>query len=129
MFKAPEKYRVKTGKMKSSEALGNNGVFIVPLPKKLMKSQVFLQVIASDGHGWEHCSVVPIYKSGKPIGRVPLWEEMDMVKNLFWSDEDKPEIVVQFHIPPILKIQTFKYSLHLWKKIGAIYELPPKRLV
>jgi hypothetical protein len=129
MFKVPENYRIKTGKFKSSESFGNNGAFIVPYKKRMIKSDIFLQVISSDGYGWEHVSVVPVFKSGKPIGRVPTWEEMDFIKNLFWSDSDKPEIVIQIHVPKMFNINFHPNCLHLWKKIGSIYELPPKILI
>jgi len=130
MFKVPEKYRVTTGNYKSSSGDGNKGLFIVPgQTKKFLHNQAFFQIIASNGAGWEHISVVPIYKSGKQIGRTPTWEEMDYAKNLFWNNEDKPDIVIQLHVPGVFKIDFQPNCLHLWKKIGSIYELPPKNLI
>ena len=46
-----------------------------------------LYVIWSFGEGWEHVTVN--YKK-----RMPTWEEMCKVKEMFWNDE---ETVVQFH--------------------------------
>ena len=51
-FKVPNKFRVRTGAMASSEENGNNGLFIVTL-----KHGQKVNVIASDGLGWEHVSV------------------------------------------------------------------------
>ena len=46
-------------------------------------------VVFSWGGGWEHVSVS--YKN-----RVPTWDEMCKVKDMFWNDE---ECVVQYHPP------------------------------
>lgn len=47
-FKVPEKFRVKTGGLASSESYGNNGLFLV----KSMNLTRALTVIASDGEQW-----------------------------------------------------------------------------
>ena len=126
MFQVPEKYRITTGNMASSEKDGNKGAFMVPYEKRMIKYDTFLQVIASDILGFEHISVIPVYKSGKPIGRKPTWEELDFVKRLFWNEKGIPDIVVQFFIPDRLEVKTHPFSLHLYKKIGSIYEIPSK---
>ena len=61
-----------------------------------------IAVIASWGGGWEHVSV-------SLARRCPTWEEMCMVKDIFWGEEE--------------------CGLHLWKKIGEEYETPPKEYV
>ena len=63
--------------MASTAAYGNNGAFLIPGPDH----GKLLQVIVSDGAGWEHVSVAT--KS-----RVPTWDEMCFVKALFWTDEE-----------------------------------------
>lgn len=76
-FKVPEKYRVKggiNGMMQSDETFGNNGLFIIKTPK--ISSP--LTVIASDGAEWEHVSVSLTH-------RCPTWEEMCLIKSLFWG--------------------------------------------
>ena len=76
-------------------------------------------IIASWGGGWEHVSV-----SLKK--RCPTWDEMCMIKDIFWSDD---ECVVQFHPHKSEYVNTHPYCLHLWKKIGEDYETPPKHFV
>lgn len=49
-----------------------------------------------------------------------------MVKDIFWGED---ECVVQFHPPKSENINIHPYCLHMWKKIGAEYELPPKEYV
>lgn len=76
-------------------------------------------IIASWGGGWEHVSV-------SLKNRCPTWEEMCMVKDIFWGEE---ECVVQFHPPKSESVNAHPYCLHLWKKIGETYETPPKEFV
>ena len=78
-----------------------------------------IAVIASWGGGWEHVSV-------SLARRCPTWEEMCMVKDIFWGEE---ECVVQFHPPRSEYVNRHPYCLHLWKKIGEEYETPPKEYV
>jgi hypothetical protein len=76
-------------------------------------------IIASWGGGWEHVSV-------SLKNRCPTWDEMCMVKDIFWGDE---ECVVEFHPPKSEYVNTYPHCLHLWKKIGETYETPPKEFV
>lgn len=111
MFKVPEEFR----EMPSTKADLNNGYFRVPVGK------VVLQVIASDGYGWEHVSA--------SLGtRCPTWEEMSALKNIFWSEDD---LVVQFHPPTSEHVNIHNFCLHLWRKIGsnAFCETPPLVLI
>lgn len=78
-----------------------------------------IAVIASWGGGWEHVSV-------SLARRCPTWEEMCMVKDIFWGED---ECVVQFHPPRSEYVNRHPYCLHLWKKIGEEYETPPKEYV
>lgn len=82
-----------------------------------------LQILSSgkrhelDGGGsWEHVSV-SIYPR---VDRLPTWEEMCFVKDLFWGPE---ETVVQFH-PPESQYVSMGQVLHLWKPPYGL-ELPP----
>jgi hypothetical protein len=87
-----EDYRVREGRFASTPSYGNNGVFILPHP--FIRGWT-LRCIVSDGEGWEHVSVslVPAahVRSYKP--RVPNWQEMSHVKDMFWDTE---ETVVQY---------------------------------
>ena len=113
MFSVPERFRVAKGYGASTKCAGNNGMFIV----RSLKIRNPLIVQASDGIGWEHVSVsLP--------DRCPTWEEMLIIKNLFWGDED---LVVQFHPPEKDCVNIHPYCLHLWRKAGTndFVELPP----
>jgi hypothetical protein len=74
---------------------------------------------ADAGFGWEHVSV-------SCANRCPTWEEMDKVKRLFWRDD---ETVVQFHPRDDVRVNVHPYCLHLWKRCGQEYELPPRNLI
>ena len=71
-----------------------------------------------NGNDWDHVSV-----SSKTI---PTWTDMDMVKKLFWSDDDT---VVQFHVPSNDHINVAKTCLHLWCYRGGELPRPPKDYV
>lgn len=107
-FKVPEKFRFL------GQAGDTNGAFMVTLAHN---QKVF--VIASDGCDWEHVSV-----SRKD--RIPTWDEMCAVKAMFWDDSD---CVVQFHPPKSEYVNNHARCLHLWRKVGVEFELPPTLLV
>lgn len=68
---------------------------------------------------WEHVSVsLP--------DRCPTWEEMCLVKRLFWDDE---ETVIQFHPPASQYVNRHEFCLHLWKQIGVTVATPPTNLI
>jgi len=103
-FHAPNKFRIRNGVAASTDSDGNNGAFFVKL-----KAGQSVQVIASDGMGWEHVSV-------SRRDRCPTWDEMCQVKALFWDDED---CVVQFHPPRSEYINNHPFCLHLWRPTGG----------
>lgn len=108
-----EMYRVIRGKYKSQRG-DTFGLFYIPF------KTVTLKVIVCDGSesGWDHVSVsLP--------NRCPNWVEMSHVKDLFFSDD---ETVVQFHPKRSEYVNNHPYCLHLWKKVGEEYELPPSTL-
>lgn len=113
-FKVPEKFRVRDGVFASSEESGNNGAFLIHITR-----DSYIIVIASDGEGWEHVSV-------SFPARMPTWDEMCLVKSLFWSEED---CVVQYLPPKSEYVNNHKFFLHLWRKIGYEYPLPPSIMV
>ena len=113
-FKVPEIHRIIKGPLASSSKDGNNGFF----------SYGVLRIIASDegvngSAPWEHVSV------SRP-DRCPSWSEMCMVKNMFWGPED---CVAQFHPPQSQYVNNHEYCLHLWRKVGSEFELPPTEMV
>ncbi len=74
--KRAEAHRVKTGRMGSTRADGNNGHFKIPSP---VREKDILFVRVSDGGAWDHCSV-----SLKM--RTPTWKELCFIKDLFWEN-------------------------------------------
>lgn len=64
---------------------------------------------------WEHVSV-------STIKRCPNWNEMCMVKDLFWDDN---ECVIQFHPPKSEYVNNHPYCLHLWKSRTFNHVTPP----
>lgn len=111
-MRVPELFRIKTGPLASDSSLGCNGAFFIPRRGGLI-------VIASDQGGWEHVSVS---RSDK---KIPGWYDLQLVKELFWGDS---ETVVQFH-PKKSEHRSIGEVLHLWKKSGHEYELPPGIMV
>lgn len=96
---------------------GPNGLFVVrtgPYPDQE------LRIIASRDPRWEHVSVSLPH-------RCPTWGEMQMVKNLFWDDD---EVVMQLHVAKKDHINVHPYCLHLWRpRSGKKIPLPPKEYV
>lgn len=111
-FQVPEIFRFAGPKG------SNNGAF------KFKKDGVQYRIVASDGgfdgQEWEHVSVTLDRK------RCPDWEEMCMIKDLFW---DKEDCVVQFHPPESEYISNHKYCLHLWRPVNQTIPMPPKNYV
>jgi len=110
MFHVPEKYRVQ-----GHSSFGNNGAFFI-MDKTLLHP---LNIIASDGEGWEHVSV-------SLKNRTPVWFEMCFVKELFWDSEDT---VIQYHPPKSEYVNCHPFCLHLWRPIDGQIILPPSYMV
>ena len=113
-FHVPEISRLKGGRLSSDSSYGNNGAF------GLSFRGYTVVCIASDGEGWEHCSV-SIDRS-----REPGWDVMCFVKDLFWDEQD---VVIQFHPAKDQYVNNHPYVLHLWRKIGEELKTPPSILV
>jgi hypothetical protein len=110
------KYRLLKGTYGTDETDGTMGMFILP------GKGIELTVLSSgpswgiEGiRGWEHVSV-------STPRRTPNWDEMNMVKDLFWADD---ETVIQYHPKKTEYKNLHPYCLHLWKKGGVEWELPP----
>lgn len=115
MFHVPEKHRITTGVMGSNSDYGNNGAFFIPRKRK----NTPFKVVASDGEGWEHVSI------SLPT-RCPSWEEMCLIKNMFWDEED---CVIQYHPPKSEYVNNSTYCLHLWRPTDQEIPLPDSILV
>ena len=68
---------------------------------------------------WEHVSV-------SYADRIPCWETMCQIKDLFWSPED---CVVQYHPPHSEYVNCHPNVLHLWRPLGADLPRPPTWMV
>jgi hypothetical protein len=112
-----EEHRLLTG-VYGSRPGATYGVFNLPGP-----CGERLRIIASDGEdtGWEHVSVST--ERGK---RIPNWQEMCFVKDLFWAPE---ECVVQFHPPASQYVNNYSVVLHLWRCTQQDFPMPPAILV
>jgi len=123
MFHVPEKYRIVTGRLGSNSSFGNNGAFVIELPRGRT-----LFILAADGLGWEHVSIhVEIRISKKETkSQTPLWDEMCFVKDLFWDEED---VVMQLHPKKSEYVNNHPHVLHLWRPTHKEIPTPNKLLV
>lgn len=64
---------------------------------------------------WEHVSV-------SFADRCPTWDEMCVVKDLFWGPN---ELVLQYHVPKADHINVHPYTLHLWRYRAGSVPVPP----
>jgi len=114
MFQIPDTNRLKNHPtLWSDDSMGNNGVFI------LYWKGIEIHCIASDGMGWEHVSVTIRNK-------IPTWEIMCYVKDIFW---DKEDCILQYHPPKSLYVNEHNKCLHLWRPIGIKIPIPDPILV
>lgn len=110
-----EKGRVRIGPFATSETDGFNGFFELPINGEICRC------IASDGVGWEHVSV-----SKQNSKRPPNWEQMCIIKDLFWGDD---VWVVQFHPARGDYVNNHPGCLHLWRPTDETMPHPPHELV
>lgn len=69
--------------------------------------------------GWEHVSV-------SRRDRCPTWDEMCLVKSIFWDEDD---CVIQYHPPRSEYVNNHPNCLHLWRPIGVSLAMPPSIMV
>lgn len=119
MFKVPNQYRErKHPLLKSDDSYGTNGFFRIPLSENTLAN-----VQASSGCGWEHVSVHVVEDY---IAETPTWDEMCIIKDIFWDEED---CVVQYHPPKSHYINHHENVLHLWKPTDFEIPVPDPILV
>lgn len=95
-----------------------NGAFTIDR----YKNGEFYLVIVSNGQGWDHVSVTLHRKNGANIERCPSFEEMQMIKEKIFTEE---EVVFQLHPREEDYINTHPYCLHLWKPNNCSMFVPP----
>ncbi len=123
MFVMPaklEKFRVTKGfygQYDNDEQKTRMGAFQVTS----LKFKGVMLIVAADGMGWEHVSVS--FKN-----RTPTWDDMCLVKDWFWGEDD---FVVQMHPPKGDHVNFHQHCLHLFRKTGTndFCERPPALLV
>jgi hypothetical protein len=119
-----EEYRYQDGELGSPPG-SEFGAFLVPGPcgekLKIVASgdATGLRGVEPELWGWEHVSV-------STRRRIPNWQEMCYVKDLFWAPE---ECVVQFHVPKSAWISNHPYCLHMWRWAKGEFPAPPSLLV
>ena len=78
-----------------------------------------LHFIFSWACGFEHLSV------STPT-RTPTWEEMCIMKDIFWQDDEE---CMQLHPKKENYIDNMKYCLHIWRPINQAIPMPPNIMV
>ena len=91
----------------------SQGAFMFPF------NGVLLRAIASDNKGWEHVSV-------STETRTPTWEEMQFIKEQFWTDE---EVCWQYHPAKSQYVNCHPYTLHIWRCPRFNMKVPPRSFV
>jgi hypothetical protein len=101
-----ERWRIKTGKLASSETDGFNGNFLVPLDGELW------HIILSDIKGWRMLSVTNAQNK-----RFPEWITLCHLKDAFFADSDYAIVFVG----PATKRQQ---RIELWQPLDEALILP-----
>lgn len=110
-----DRWRISMRAIYGTDGNANEGAFHVPCPA----TGRVLQIIASNGGGWDHVSV------SLPT-RCPNWQEMDFIKRAFFKDE---ECAMQLHVPAADHISVHPYCLHLWRPHLCEIPRPPAEYV
>lgn len=86
-------------------------------------------IIADDGSDWKAAGL-----SGEPFEhvsvslheRTPTWEELEYVRNIFWTNE---ETVMQLHVPAADHVNQQANTLHLWRPTKTPIPRPLQKCV
>lgn len=111
-----EKYRDNSHELFTSPAGVNYGAFVVE--HRGVKLTVFSSGTDEES-GWEHVSVSLRF-------RTPTWEEMCLVKDLFWRDD---EVVLQFHPAKKDYVNNHDHCLHMWRPLKQEIQTPPTQTI
>lgn len=79
------------------------------------------EVIASNGGGWDHVSIVPVNQK-----RIPTWEVMCVLKDMCFNED---EVVMELHPAKKDYVNVHNECLHLWKPQEKTIPTPPKLFV
>ena len=119
-MKFPEEFRIQRPPIYVSSRGDSFGAFQIPARHARGRG---LNIIAVDGleTGWDHVSVSLDEKDNRK--RCPSWDEMCLVKSLFWEPF---ECVVQFHPAEEDYVNQHPGVLHLWHRVEEEFPMPPK---
>jgi hypothetical protein len=82
-------------------------------------------IVSSKNDGWDHVSVSIGHRGGD--GTIPSWQQMCMVKDMFFEPE---EVVMQLHPRHSQYVNVCKWCLHLWRpQAPLLIPEPPQWLV
>lgn len=111
------RYRRVDFEMKVVGDFGNSkiGVFVFPSPVDKKN----LRCIVSAVRGWDHVSV-------SRTDRVPNWQEMCFIKELFFEEH---ETAMQVHPPRSEWVNNHEHCLHLWRPHDVDIPKPPSDMV
>lgn len=107
-----EKHRVLYGPFASPQ-FARYGMF------RLKKRGVQILIVMLIEHGWEHAAVSTKH-------RPPTREEMEWVKDQFWSSE---ETVMDLHPPKSAWQNEHPNCHHLWRPANGEIPLPPAMML
>lgn len=96
----------ESGRIWDFESIGPLNGALIKLPDCGTCSAVWCE----NENGYEHVSVSPKHKF-----RIPSWEDMCTLKEIFFEDEEE---VYQIHPKKSEYVNLSKNCLHLWKPIG-----------
>lgn len=107
--------------MKSNEEIMSDKRLLVSKPNpltymgqiKLSSNKSGTVVASRNEDGWEHVSI-RLFK-----GKLPTWEDMCEVKNIFWGDEEQ---VVQIH-PRKSQYVNIVEAFHLWRPADGDWKI------
>ena len=85
----------------------------------------YFDCYANTNDDWEQVAVV-VKENGSMPERCPYWEEMHLIKAIFWEEE---EAVMQLHPPESDYINNHPFCLHLWRPLKQVIPLPPSHMV
>ena len=127
MMRFPENLRVQVPLR--SKAGDNFGCFRLTIGKRVLHIQASSgepgPEIPKAAWHWDHVSVSVFTRGALHLSRLPTWEEMARIKDLFWEAED---CVMQVH-PPKSEYVNMAEVLHLWRWTGGEFPRPPSILV
>jgi len=132
----PEQFRVHgveaVFRQAGIDMTGKDAVYAIPVRSRttgVAKARLcVLLCLVSSGDGWEHVSITVRDQHLRQQPRTPLWSEMELVKQFFWTPDDA---VIEAHPPDNEHVNLAKGCLHLWRPVGGFVKgtLPPCILV